>query len=607
MKKLSLRIIGPLLLAGLFTSANPATAQPYWDGNGTDASAGNNTAGGGANFWNTSASDWWNNSGFSDVVWPSGDIANFAGTAATVTVNGPVTANGLAFTSASYSIAGSSTLTLGGAPSTISLPPTSLGATTTTTISCPLAVLAGLTLNGSAGAVLNLTGADAITGNMTINGGTIQVGSGGELNSGNYAGNIATTVNALEVTSLVPPASFNYDSTAAQILPGIISGSGVIAQNGAGTLTLAGANTYTGYTTIDHGSLALTGSGSINNSPFIVIFNSGTFDVSALPSPYNLSTSTTLFGTGAGTASPATLKGAASGIVNLGPQPIQFYYTHTGNSGDTTHPAITVSQGSLELSGNQIGVSNNDLAMGAGTYVLMYVPHGIAGLPNAPVVVIGAGWANGLVSGDVASASVNGTGNTNVILTVTAAANKTTLTTIASPITYGQSVTATVTPSSGSLPLSGGVVQFLGNDGSPLGGPVAVNTATGVATLSSPLLAVGTYTNFTAIYSGSGAFGASAATPENLVVQNSFPQVSFTSEKIVGSGLQVCWPTVPGVVYNVLTNGNLLNGGAASWVQDTSVGNAGAVTGDGNTDCVIIPSATLPSTNLFVLIQQNSN
>lgn len=55
---------------------------------------------------------------------------------------------------------------------------------------------------------------------------------------------------------------------------------GGLTKRGAGTLTLNGANTYTGTTTISNGLLALGAAGSINNSTNINLISGSTFDVS---------------------------------------------------------------------------------------------------------------------------------------------------------------------------------------------------------------------------------------------------------------------------------------------------------------------------------------
>jgi autotransporter-associated beta strand protein len=100
--------------------------------------------------------------------------------------------------------------------------------------------------------------------------GTLVIGGAGQWNSGNFAGAITND------------ATLIYNSTAAQTLGGVISGPGALMQNGPGTLTLTAANTYSGGTIINAGTLVLTNAGSIAASTNLNLSNGAVLDVSGL-------------------------------------------------------------------------------------------------------------------------------------------------------------------------------------------------------------------------------------------------------------------------------------------------------------------------------------
>jgi len=74
--------------------------------------------------------------------------------------------------------------------------------------------------------------------------------------------------------------TFNVGGTSLSISNNVISGVGALTKTGAGTLTLRGANTYSGSTLVSTGTLALVGSGGIANSPIITIASGAVLDVS---------------------------------------------------------------------------------------------------------------------------------------------------------------------------------------------------------------------------------------------------------------------------------------------------------------------------------------
>jgi autotransporter-associated beta strand protein len=266
------------------------------------------------------------------------------------------------------------------------------------------------TLIQSGPGTLTLSGASTYTGGTLItNGSALTITGAGALGGGSYAGAITNY------------GTFSYNSSAAQALSGVISGTGTLTQSGSGTLTLSGGNTYTGSTLITNAStLVLASGGSINTTPSISIAAGATLDVSAY-STYSMLGSITVSASGTGTAvgsTAATIKGAAStgATVTLN-GPLALTFKPQSFTGDTTHPALYVSQissGQLVLSGNSITVNNAGTSpLGAGTYSLIQVaPGGTISLGTPVVTVTG----NGLAPGATAAIAVSG-GSVNLVVT----------------------------------------------------------------------------------------------------------------------------------------------------------------------------------------------
>ena len=108
----------------------------------------------------------------------------------------------------------------------------------------------GGNVSGAAGSLvqqgpglLALTGANTYGGGTTVNGGTLQIGNGGTV--GSISGNVAVNAGTL---------AFSHSDNV--VFSGNISGAaGSLDNQGSGMVTLTGANTYGGGTTIDNGTL----------------------------------------------------------------------------------------------------------------------------------------------------------------------------------------------------------------------------------------------------------------------------------------------------------------------------------------------------------------
>lgn len=198
----------------------------------------------------------------------------------------------------------------------------------------------------------------------------------------------------------------NIDGTGGITISSVISGASrklTKAGAGTGTLTLSGVNTYSGDTTISSGTLALSGSGSIVNSPNIIIAGGATFDVTNLTTALTLASGQGLKGSGTGTTGTINTS-AAKGLTTAANSPLQF----TAYNGSTA-PLTIGGAGTVTLqSGNvvTVTVSNGGTPLGAGTYTLIAkgASGTVAGTAPTSLTVNG----DGLASGTAASLSITG-------------------------------------------------------------------------------------------------------------------------------------------------------------------------------------------------------
>ncbi len=150
------------------------------------------------------------------------------------------------------------------------------------TVSQVLSGSGGLTKEGDG--TLALSGANTYTGGTAINGGIIQVSADNNLGGGNISYNSGTlqyaaffdTAKNMALESLGGTIDTNgYDSTAS----GVIAGDGSLTKEGAGTLALSGANTYTGGTAINGGTVQVGADNNLGTGD--IAYNSGTLQYSA--------------------------------------------------------------------------------------------------------------------------------------------------------------------------------------------------------------------------------------------------------------------------------------------------------------------------------------
>jgi autotransporter-associated beta strand protein len=185
-------------------------------------------------------------------------------------------------------LGGDSGATVGSGNSSSSNPTWRIGAKNTTSTFAGAIVDSGVTSLIKIGTgTLILSGTSTYSGLTAISGGTLQYGDGG-------------TNGTLPANNILNNATLAFNRSDAVGDRGIISGTGGLRQLGEGVLTLTNVHTYTGPTTIESGTLALAGNGSLAGSTNICISLDALFDVSGRGSGgMTLASGQTLGGNGA--------------------------------------------------------------------------------------------------------------------------------------------------------------------------------------------------------------------------------------------------------------------------------------------------------------------
>jgi fibronectin-binding autotransporter adhesin len=112
---------------------------------------------------------------------------------------------------------------------------------------------------------------NTFTNGMLINAGTVQLGE---------AGDVAPLAFPLGERGVTNNALITIASSQSVTVSNVISGTGSLLV-GSGTATLAGANTYSGNTTVSNSILQLAGSGSIASSPSLNIISGGAYVINS--------------------------------------------------------------------------------------------------------------------------------------------------------------------------------------------------------------------------------------------------------------------------------------------------------------------------------------
>jgi T5SS/PEP-CTERM-associated repeat protein/autotransporter-associated beta strand protein len=365
------------------------------------------------------------------------------------------------------------------------------------------------------GGNLVLASSSGSTGTINLNsGGALQVGgtNGIQAGAGNYAFNwgggtvqvigsdLTTSINATLVTDATQ-STLNTNGFNATWSGGL-SGNGSLDKIGLGTATLTGNNIYTGTTTVDGGTLAVSGAGAaISAASGLTVGNNGTANLTvagggavsssnyasvALNSGSNgmvsvtgTNSTLTVPGMTVGNSGNGSVVVGGGGLVSAGAQGLAVGFNN-GSSG-----ALTVSSG-----GNLTTSGNINLAPNTGS-------NGTASVSGANAVLA----ANGL--------TVGGSGNGS--LTVSSGGNVSTVNFTVLAFNGGSNGAASVTGANATLATN---LLTVGNNGN---GTLTVSSGGNVTTASSTVLGLFSGSNGTISVTG----GNSVLNTGGLVVGSS--------------------------------------------------------------------------------------
>ena len=397
----------------LLVQTTPGQVQ-FWNGGTTNPDG---TITGGSGTWGP-GTNWTDPNGTQGQA-STNQFAVFGGQGGTVTVEGNQGFTGLQFLDPGYSLVAGA----GGSLSPTNAPDGSLAAArvnagVTTQIDAPLVGTGGI--NKLDAGTLVLTGANTYTGGTTVSGGTLAG------NTTSLRGNIRN--NARLLFTQLSSGQFN----------GVLSGTGALVKQGAGTLLLTGNQPFSGTVAVDQGVLqvgnaanpnavfggqvtvangaGLTGNGSVGSlvNHGAVAPDSGKLSVAgnftnATDGALNLVITPSAAGALA-VGGTADLAGTLN-VVNLAPYAGPTTYTLLTADGGVTGTFATTNLENLAFLNTALSYSPNQVALAVSRNNVSYASVAATGNQRAVAAALGSGAAvggaavqNALLNGSVAGA-----------------------------------------------------------------------------------------------------------------------------------------------------------------------------------------------------------
>src|SRR5436309_1450590 len=398
----------------------------------------------------------------------------------------------------------------------------------------------------------NLTNNNNLKGtsfnSITISGSGYTVGGNATTLTGSLADSSVAGTNTISLGLTFAATRTVTVSNAATTLTisGVISGAGGLTKSGSGTVTLSAANTYTGVTTINVGTIAIAADAGLGAAPGAPTAGKRTFGGGTLRTTASFTVAANRGLALSGAAGAVTLTAGGnnasttfSGLIQNGSGTVALTKTGTGTltlSGANTYSgATTVSAGVLDVQNNTALGATAGATTVAGGAALQLEGSGL--VVAEPVTLNGTGIAGGGALRQVA--------NTN---------------TWSGAITLGSA--ARVNADAGTLTVSGGITNggFLLTVGGAGNTTVSTTVISGTGGLTKDgtgtvtLSANNTYTGTTTVSAGTllvnGSQSSSAVSLNGGTLGGTGTVGAITS---TGSGGSVA----PGVGVGILASGNV--------------------------------------------------
>ena len=231
-------------------------------------------------------------------------------------------------------------------------------------------------ITNNANIVLNQTTTGTYSGVMSGTGSFEKAGTGYVTLSGanTYTGGTTITDGTLQISTasiqgnIANSAALNINQSSNGTYAGIISGSGRVSKNGTGTVTLTGTNTYSGGTTISGGILSISDNNNLGATSGGLTFNGGTLQQTAAIT----SSRAISLGASGGTIDTQNFNSTYDGIISGAGR-----FTKIGSGALTLSGANTYTGGTTINNGtiivgadNNLGASSGNISMNGG--ILQY-------------------------------------------------------------------------------------------------------------------------------------------------------------------------------------------------------------------------------------------